>query len=108
MKHFQLEDMTKGWFVGNFAPTAHSTDACEVAIKHYQAGDWEGEHHHKVATEITVVVSGRIQMLAKEWGPGDILVLEPDTPTDFRALTDAICAVVKLPGVLDDKYIGRP
>lgn len=108
MKHFRLENMLKGWFVGKFEPTALSTEACEVAVKHYKAGDQEGVHHHKIATELTLIISGRVRMLGQEWGEGDIIVIDPDTETDFYALTDTVNVVVKLPGALNDKYIGSP
>lgn len=105
MQSFDLADMVKGWFVGGFAPTAYQTQDCEVAVKHYAAGDHEGAHYHKVATEITVIVSGRVRMCGQEWGPGAIVVLSPGDVTDFEALTDATNVVVKLPGALNDKYV---
>lgn len=104
MKALKLESMVKGWFVGDFMPTAVATQTCEVAIKKYKAGDSEGAHYHKIATEITVVVSGRIRMADKEWQEGDIVVLYPNEETDFLSLTDSITVVVKLPGALNDKY----
>jgi quercetin dioxygenase-like cupin family protein len=76
-----------------------------VAVKHYKAGDHEGAHFHKVATEITLIVSGTVRMAGVEYGAGDIVVMEPGDITDFEALTDAINVVVKTPGVLDDKYL---
>jgi len=106
MKSGNLGDMVKGWFVGNFSPSLLVTDACEVAVKAYFAGDREELHHHKVATEVTVVIKGRIRMAGKEWGEGDIIVLEPGEATDFEALTDAINVVVKTPGASNDKYLG--
>lgn len=105
MKHLRLEDMVKGWFVGSFSPTAVHTDACEVAVKHYKAGDSESAHFHKRATEVTLIISGRVRMVGREWCPGDIVVLEPGTVTDFEALTDAINVVVKTPGAVDDKFL---
>lgn len=105
MKEFKLENMVKGWFVGGFDPTAFKTDACEVAVKHYKAGDYEAPHFHKVATEITVIVSGAVEMCGKQWSEGDIIVLSPGEITEFHALTDAINVVVKLPGALNDKFI---
>ena len=105
MKNFHLDSMIKGWFVGDFSPTAFSTKDCEVAVKNYKAGDHEGAHYHKVATEITVIVSGSVRMLGKKWHAGDIIVLEPGTVTDFEALTDAVNVVVKVPGAKDDKYL---
>lgn len=105
MKHFRLDDMTRGWFVGAFAPTALSSNACEVAVRSYVAGDREGRHMHKVATEVTLVLSGRVMMAGREWSAGDIVVLEPGEPTSFEALTDAVNVVVKVPGALGDKYL---
>lgn len=105
MRSARLDDMTKGWFVGAFAPTAHATDACEVAVKRYRAGDHEAAHLHKVATEITLVLEGRVRMAGREWGPGDIVVLDPGEATDFLALTDSLNVVVKTPGALNDKYL---
>jgi hypothetical protein len=60
-----------------------------------------------VATEVTVVVSGRVTMMGKVLDASDIMLLEPGEATDFRALTDAVCAVVKLPSAHGDKYPGR-
>lgn len=103
-----LDDMVKGWFVGAFTPTAHHTDACEVSVRWYRAGDAEGVHHHRIATELTVVVDGRVRMCGQEFGAGSIVTLAPGTPTDFLALEDTWCVVVKTPGALDDKYEGTP
>lgn len=105
MRHAHLDQMIKGWFVGKFIPAVFDTDACEVAVKRYKAGDKEGTHYHKVATEITVIVSGRVRMLDREWGEGDIIVISPGEATSFEALTDAVNVVVKLPGAVNDKFV---
>lgn len=107
MKTARLDDMTKGWFVGNFEPTLYKTNDVEVAVKSYKAGDSESRHYHKIATEITVVVSGKIKMNNTEYAAGDIIVMEPGEETDFEALTDAVNAVVKLPGANNDKYLSE-
>ena len=60
---------------------------------------------HKIATEISVVISGRVRMNGVEYGQGDIIVMEPGDATDFEALTEAVNVVVKLPGANNDKYI---
>ena len=96
----------KGWFIGGFSPAAFNSEACEVAVKHYCAGDYEDLHHHKIATEITVIVSGQVRMLGQTWVAGDIIVLPPGTATNFEALTDAVNVVVKIPGTIGDKYLG--
>lgn len=98
--------MVKGWFVGDFKPTLIKTQQVEVAVKQYCKGDLEGRHHHKIATEITVIVSGRVRMNGVEYVKGDIIVIEPNESTDFEALEDAVTTVVKYPGATDDKYEG--
>lgn len=108
MKSAQLAQMVKGWFVGDFDPVVLRTSDVEVAVKNYRAGDHEACHYHKIATEITVLVSGEAEMAGGRWKGGDIVVLEPGEATDFRALTDVVSVVVKFPGAKDDKYWGKP
>jgi hypothetical protein len=108
MKVFQLEDMVKGWFVGNFNPAVLTTSDVEVAVKKYKAGDYESSHYHKVATEITVITDGQVRMNGVTYGSGSIIVIEPNQTTDFLALTDVTTTVVKYPGTNDDKYFGSP
>jgi len=104
MKKLNLDDMLKGWFVGPFSPVALFTNACEVAVKKYPAGYKEAAHYHKVATEVTLILSGSVFMCESHWSDGDIIVLEPRETTSFEVFTDTTCVVVKIPGVVDDKY----
>lgn len=104
MKEFKLKDMTRGWFVGNFSPACCKTKAAEVGIKTYRAGEREEAHFHKVATEITVIVSGSARINGVKYSAGDIIVIEPGESADFRALAAVKTVVVKVPGVLKDKF----
>ena len=109
MKTAKLQDMVKGWFIGDFEPSLHKTDAVEVAVKEYNAGDREPRHHHKIAVEYTVVARGRVRMNNAEYGPGDIVVIQPNEDADFECLEDgAITVVVKLPCAKNDKHEGKP
>ena len=78
MDSFSLDDMFRGWFVGD----------C-----------------HKVATEITVIVSGTACMNGKEYAEGTILRMEPGEYAQFSAVTDVTTVVVKFPSVPGDKYL---
>ena len=104
MKHARLDQMTGGWFVGSFQPTALHTEACEVAVKKHKAGDKDEAHYHKIATEVTLVLSGRVRMAGAEYVENDIIVLEPGDASSFEALTDAVLIVVKEPSARDDKF----
>jgi hypothetical protein len=107
VKVFALDDMTKGWFVGNFTPTVLATNLVEVAIKRYKAGEYEPAHHHKIATEITVIIDGEVKMNGITYKAGAILLIEPNSHTDFLALTNTTLTVVKYPGANADKYLGE-
>tara|TARA_B110000858_G_C17623154_1_gene389952 strand:- start:287 stop:619 length:333 start_codon:yes stop_codon:yes gene_type:complete len=107
MKVDRLEDMTKGWFVGDFYPTVLKTRDVEVATKMYLKGDFEERHYHKIATEITVIVSGIVEMNGKKYGKGDIITINPYESTNFKALKDTVTVVVKYPGAVNDKYMGK-
>ena len=104
MRRARLADMTGGWFVGDFDPSCLRTSACEVACKHYEAGAAEPRHVHRVATELTLIASGRVVMNGTSFDAGDIIILEPGEPADFRTLEKTTTVVVKMPSVAGDKY----
>jgi len=105
IEKYKLEDMVKGWFIGNFNPTLFSTNDVEVGVKQYKAGDFEESHYHKIATEFTVILNGIVEMSGNTYTDGDIIKINSGISTDFRAITDVTTLVVKIPGANNDKYI---
>lgn len=105
MRRYALADMKGGWFVGDFTPSCLPLKECEVAVKRYRAGDREARHVHRVSTELTLIVSGRVQMNQEVFREGEIIVLAPGEPGEFRVLEDAITVVVKSPSVASDKHL---
>ena len=105
MEVYKLSDMVKGWFVGNFTPTLLATNDVEVGVKKYLPGEEDVIHHHKIATELTVVLNGEVEMSGTRYTDGQIIVIHPGVPIDFKAITDATTVVVKIPGAGFDKYI---
>ena len=101
MKTARIENMIKGWFVGNFDPTLIRTNEVEVGVKEYKQGEYEERHFHTIATEITVITHGKVRK-------GDIIIIEPNQSTDFEVLEDTMTTVVKYPGANNDKYMGYP
>jgi mannose-6-phosphate isomerase-like protein (cupin superfamily) len=100
-----LNEFFKGWFVGNFEPTLNTTEDFEVAVKRYKTGDYEEKHHHKIATEITVIVEGEVEMNGVKYVKDDIITIQPNESTDFKCITDVVTVVVKTPSANNDKYI---
>jgi quercetin dioxygenase-like cupin family protein len=94
-----------GWVVGNFEPSLFRNEHVEVAIKTYLAGEVEALHKQIVATEITVVILGKIEMNSECLESGEIIVIEPGEPADFIALSDATLLCIKFPSKSSDKII---
>lgn len=105
MRIFKLQDMIKGWFVGDFEPTALRTPAVEVAVKEYAEGCKEEKHYHKIATEITVIIRGVARVNDVVLKEGDVVLLAPGEVAEFETLEPTITVVVKIPGANDDKHV---
>lgn len=100
-----LDEMTKGWFIGDFSPAVLKTSAFEVGIKKYNKGDYEKAHCHKEADEYTVIITGKVQMNNTTFNEGDIIEVKRNEITNFLCLEDTITAVVKTKSIKHDKYI---
>jgi quercetin dioxygenase-like cupin family protein len=106
MKKFKhSESGDRGWFVGQFEKAVFKTNACEVAYQYNVAGEHCAPHTHKIATEINLITRGRVIMSGQEYTAGDIVIMEPGDVCECRYLEDTYTVVVKVPGVLDDKYL---
>jgi hypothetical protein len=99
-----LNDFTKGWLVGDFLPALINSKDVEVGIKYYKKGDKETRHVHKISTEYTIIISGKVLMNSSVYNEKDIVKVLPGEYTDFNCLEDTITLVIKTPSVIGDKY----
>lgn len=104
MKKYNLKNFTRGWIIGDFEPSIIRTRNFEFMVRNYIAGEIEQRHTHKIADEITVVVSGKFKMNDDMFGPGDIIHLSPGDSSEFKCLEDGTTSVIKTPSVIGDKY----
>lgn len=105
MKKYKLENFTRGWVVGDFEPNIIRSKDFEVMVRYYKKGDKEAKHVHKLADEITIIVSGKFVMNGDLLEAGDIVHLFAGDPTDFECLEDGSNTVIKTPSVMGDKYL---
>ena len=100
-----LNNYIKGWIVGDFSPTIINNKDIEVGVKYYKAGDSECRHVHKIITEYTIILSGKVRMNNTYYGEKAIIKIEPNESTDFECIEDAITLVIKTPSIPSDKHI---
>jgi quercetin dioxygenase-like cupin family protein len=104
MDLYNIKNMFKGWFIGDFEPSLYKTQVVEVGVKEYKAGEYEPQHYHKIATEFTVIIEGEVEMNGKSYSTGDVIKIMPNEMTDFKAIKNTKTVVVKIPGAKNDKY----
>lgn len=100
-----IDEFTKGWFIGNFEPTMLKTLEFEVGVKFFLEGDTEPLHKQLIAIEFTVVISGEIRINGTKFTRGQIIKIDPEEPADFLALTDASLLCLKTPSIPSDRVV---
>ena len=105
MQIYNLNNFTGGWVIGDFNPAIINSKEVEVAIKKYKKGDYEPEHYHKLATEITIIVSGKVRMNNQIFTENQIVLIDKNDKTDFFAIRDSTTCVIKMPSIIGDKYV---
>lgn len=101
----KMKDMTGGWFIGDFEPTAYKTSEFEVCLKHHKSGEKWDKHYHKLGTEINYLVEGKMIIQDTELNAGDIFTIHPYEIADPIFLEDCKVLIIKTPSLPGDKYI---
>lgn len=104
-RKYQMADMFRGWFIGDFEPAVYRTEGFEVGYLHHYKGEKWDFHYHARSTEINYLVRGRMRLNGRIVSAGDIFVFEPNmiAAPDFLEDCEVLC--VKVPSVPGDKYI---
>jgi hypothetical protein len=89
--------------VGDFEPSVLKIKDFEVGVLTRKKG-FDISHYHKIATEITCLISGKMKINGLEIEEGDIFIIEPNVVADAFFYEDSKLLVVKLPSVIGDKY----
>ena len=104
MKIYDTSIMYRGWFIGDFSPTAFKTKDFEVGLLEHKAGEHWAAHYHKIGTEINYLFEGTMILQGHKLEAPTIFVLDPMEIADPIFLTDCKLVVVKTPSIPGDKY----
>jgi len=106
MKKLKLSETgARGWFIGDFPEAAIRSKDFEVCLQSNEAGAKDIPHYHKIATELQLLIKGRMVINGEEYAEGDIHILEPGEHYYAEYLEDTTVVAVKFPSVPDDKYL---
>ena len=104
MKRSSLNDTgARGWFIGDFPEAVYRTKNFEITYQKNPRSQ-TASHIHKIAHEITLVISGRQICNGEMFGPGEICILEPGDISQIEYLEETEVVTVKVPSVPSDKH----
>ena len=104
MRRSSLKDSgSRGWFVGDFDGAAYHTKDFEVTYQKNPRSQ-TASHIHKLAYEITLVISGRQICNGQMFVAGDICILEPGDISQIEYLEETEVVTIKTPSVPSDKH----
>lgn len=93
-----------GWLVGQFSPSLVHSKEIEVGFKCIKKGTLADSHYHKLKTEYTILLSGKLRVGDTILTPPSCVVLEPHFENDHDFLEDSIILIINTPSVQGDKY----
>jgi len=93
----------RGWFIGDFDGAVHRTKDFEVTYQKNPRSQ-TASHIHKLAYEITLVISGRPICNGQMFEAGDICILEPGDISQIEYLEETEVVTIKTPSVPSDKH----
>ena len=96
--------MTGGWFVGTFHPSAHVANF-EVSYKTHKKDEFCQPHYHKRATEVNLLVRGKMSVNKEIVNAGEIFIIEPYMVAEVEFFEDSELVVVKTISDVNDKYL---
>jgi hypothetical protein len=107
MKIAKIDDFKNGWFIGGFEPSIVYTKEFEVCFKSFSSGETEPTSIQKIATEVTLVVSGSVRINNHVLNAGQLCLISPGESADFLSITDSSVIGIKFPSLPSDKSLVR-
>lgn len=105
MQIFDPSIMFRGWFIGDFEPTAYRTKDFEVSVMQHKAGEFWAAHYHAESDEINYLLEGSMILNGEPLTAPVIFVIKRNEVADPTFITDCKLVVVKTPSAPGDKHI---
>jgi len=104
MRTDRIENAKNGWMVGMFDGAILQSNF-EVCYKSLSAKKIMESHYHKLSTELTFIISGKMVVNGETLEDGDIFIIEPNETLECEVVEDTKIVVVKDKSYPSDKHI---
>jgi len=106
MKTNRIENAKNGWMVGLFDGAILKSNF-EVCYRGLTAKTKIQPHHHKLSTELTLIIKGQMIVNGQTLEDGDIFIIEPNETLECEVIEDTQIVVVKDKSYPCDKHGGN-
>ena len=105
MKVYSLDDMVRGWFVGDFSPAIVTTPFFELGVLTRKKGENCHNHIHISSTEVNVLLDGKMTLNGTDLKQNDVFILDKNEESDATFHEDCRILVLRVPSITNDKVI---
>jgi hypothetical protein len=105
MEIFDIKNMFRGWFLGDFEPSVYETKDFEVGYLSHSRGEIWPSHYHEKVLEINLLIKGKIKFNNIMIEPGQIFIFKPFEVSEPEFLEDCELVCIKTPSIPSDKII---
>jgi hypothetical protein len=104
MKVRNINEFTKGWFVGDFTPAVFQSKDFEIGHHKHRRSEKTFPHYHKETTELNYILKGTLMVSGTLLTEGQMWTYEKNEVSDVQFLTDVELIVIRWPSIPSDKY----
>ena len=101
----KIEDMFRGWFVGNFEPSAFKHTGIEIGYLLHKKGEKWQTHYHNNLIEVNLLTEGKMILNDIEINKNEIFVINKKVIACPIFLEDCYIICIKMPSILGDKIV---
>jgi len=105
IKIYKLEDMFRGWFIGNFEPSIFKYSGVEIGYLHHKKNEKWQTHFHNNLIEVNLLVQGKMILNDIEINKNEIFVIDKKILACPIFLEDCYIMCIKIPSMVGDKII---
>jgi dTDP-glucose pyrophosphorylase len=100
---YKLEDMFRGWYIGDFEPSVSKQSGFEVGYLLHKKGEKWQSHFHKNLNEVNLLVRGKMILNDIEIKENEIFVINKNIIASPIFLEDCYIICIKIPSMVGDK-----
>ena len=102
---YNLNDMYRGWFIGDFEPAVSKQSGFEVGYLCHKKGEKWQSHIHKNLYEVNLLVHGKMILNDTEINENEIFIINQNIIASPIFLEDCYILCVKIPKMVGDKTL---